>query len=386
MKIVHIMLAGPVTDGWNYQDNLITKYQKKEGFDVSIITSRWIYDEKGNLVKCSDIEYTNEDGVKVYRLDIKHDKPFQSKFKRYKNLDHMLSKLLPDILFIHNVIFADMPVLAKYAKQHSNLKVYVDNHSDYSNSGKNWISITVLHKIIWRHMAWLIEPYTRKYYGVLPARVNWLKEVYRLPESKCELLVMGADDEKVERAGNKNNVQLIRQQYGIKDNDFLIVTGGKIDEAKLQVLLLMEVVQQIENKSIKLLIFGSVDTMVYERFISLVDGNKIQYVGWIDAEKTYKYFAASELAVFPGRHSVFWEQVVAQGIPMVCKYWEGTTHIDIGGNVRFIREDTIDCIKNIIKNITENDQEYQKMKSAANKKEREMFLYSNIAKKSLEIS
>ena len=31
MKVVHICLGGPVTDGWNYQDNLLTKYMKKNG-------------------------------------------------------------------------------------------------------------------------------------------------------------------------------------------------------------------------------------------------------------------------------------------------------------------------------------------------------------------
>ena len=49
MKVTHICLAGPVTDGWNYQDNLLTKYQEKLGYDVSIITSEWIWTEKGKL-------------------------------------------------------------------------------------------------------------------------------------------------------------------------------------------------------------------------------------------------------------------------------------------------------------------------------------------------
>ena len=38
---------------------------------------------------------------------------------------------------------------------------------------------------------------------------------------------------------------------------------------------------------------------------------------------------------------MFWEQVVAQGIPMVVKYWEGNLHIDFSkGNVEFLYNDS----------------------------------------------
>ena len=37
MKVTHICLAGPVTDGWNYQDNLLTKYQEKLGMMYQLL-------------------------------------------------------------------------------------------------------------------------------------------------------------------------------------------------------------------------------------------------------------------------------------------------------------------------------------------------------------
>ena len=42
---------------------------------------------------------------------------------------------------------------------------------------------------------------------------------------------------------------------------------------------------------------------------------------------------------------MFWEQVAGMGIPMVCKYWEGTTHVDCGGNVKFLYRDSVEEIK-----------------------------------------
>lgn len=54
-----------------------------------------------------------------------------------------------------------------------------------------------------------IEPYVKKFYGVLPARVDFLIDVYNLPKEKCELLVMGADDDLVK----KNEKPEIRKKF-----------------------------------------------------------------------------------------------------------------------------------------------------------------------------
>ena len=107
---------------------------------------------------------------------------------------------------------------------------------------------------------------------------------------------------------------------------------------------------------------------------------KVQYIGWIRSEESYRYFAASDLVVFPGRHSVFWEQVAAQGIPMLVKDWPGTHHIDLGGNVYFLKEDSAEEIQEEIEALIEHPQTYQKMKSVAVEKGMQAFSYSHIAR------
>lgn len=47
-------------------------------------------------------------------------------------------------------------------------------------------------------------------------------------KEKCELLVMGADDEKIEAALEPNVKVEIRQKYGIENDDFLIMMGGRL--------------------------------------------------------------------------------------------------------------------------------------------------------------
>lgn len=383
LKILHICLCGPVTDNWNYQDNLLTKYHAKLGHEVSIMTSQWIWDNKGKLVLDNRGKYTNSDGVQIRRLRIKGNDNFYKKFKRFEGVIETIKEINPDILFIHGCQFMDIDIIVKYLKNNLQVKVYVDNHADFSNSATNFISKNILHKIIWKSRAKLIEPYVEKFYGVLPARVDFLTEVYGIRKEKVELLVMGADDEKVQEAQENIANKAIRKKYRIDEDDFLIVTGGKIDTAKTQTLLLMKAIHEIHNKKVKLLIFGSVAKELQNEFKSLVDNEKVYYIGWINAVETYDYFAIADLVVFPGRHSVFWEQVVGQGIPMIVKYWEGTSHIDLGGNVSFLYEDSSKEIYREILNLIKNRSKYLEMKKVAEENGMRCFSYKKIASECL---
>lgn len=383
MNIIHICLAGPVTDGWSYQDNLLSKYHAVLGHNVYLITSQYVWNEKGKLYKGESGDYINDDGVHFYRIPIKNNADFSSKFKRYVGLLCLLEKTNPDVLFVHGCQFRDIDVIVKFCKKNPDVKVFVDNHADFSNSATSWISKNILHKIVWKHYAQKIDPYVKKWYGVMPARVDFLKNVYGLDEDRIRLLVMGADNEKVNNALTSGASEKIRSMYNIGNDDFLIITGGKIDAAKYQTVLLMEAVNRLHNSRVKLLVFGSVSPGLTEKVNSNCS-EFVKYIGWIKSDESYDYFSAADLVVFPGRHSVFWEQVAGLGIPMICKFWDGTTHIDVGGNVRFLYNDSADEIYSVIKELTENSEEYEKMKSVAVEKGRDSFLYDSIARRSLE--
>lgn len=384
MKIMHIMLACFYIDNYSYQENYLPKYHKALGHEVEIVTSLVTFDRNGKITLLDKAStYQNEYDIKVTRLNYAKSL-CASRLRKYDGLDRELLRFQPDIIFCHGVQFSDITFVKEYCKKNPNTKLYIDNHSDFSNSATNWVSRHIQHEIIWRHYAHLIEPYVNRFYGVLPARVDFLINEYKLPKEKVELLVMGADDECIASANNKEMVEEIRKKHKINNDDFLVMTGGKIDQWKLQTLLLMEAVKGISNKKVKLIVFGSVTEELKEKVTSLADGEKVQYIGWIQAKDSYNYFAAADLVVFPGRHSVFWEQVAAQGIPMIVKYWEGTTHVDLGGNVKFLKKDSAEEIKELIERLVENPFEYEKMKKVATEKGKITFSYSDIAKRSIK--
>lgn len=380
-KILHICLSGIYTDGFSYQENLLTKYHQKLGYNVGMLTGEYCYINNNVIGRSNKNEYIDENGVKIFRIPLKKCAIYKY-LRRYNGTFNIIKSFSPDIIFIHGCQFLDVDEVLKYLKMHNEVKIYVDNHADFSNSAKTFLSKNILHRFIWKLCAKRLLPYTTKYYGVLPSRCDFLNKMYKIPKEKIELLVMGADDEYISNPNLK-----IRYELGIGKDDFLICFGGKIDSYKTEVLDLMNIVVTDKfKKKVYLIIFGSVDEHMVNEFNYLIKlSTSIKYIGWIDSKKSYDYFAISDLVCFPGRHSVFWKQVVAQGIPMLCKYWNGTTHVDIGNNVIFDDLSNITILKKCLHEIIDNSDIYEKMIKGAQSSKREKFLYSQIAKESIEI-
>jgi hypothetical protein len=92
---------------------------------------------------------------------------------------------------------------------------------------------------------------------------------------------------------------------------------------------------------------------------------------------------AADLVVFPGSHSVLWEQACACKVPCIFRYWEGMDHVNNGGNAMFLDEITEDTIIKAIMELHFTER-YFRMLDAAKSEKTDIYRYSYIAKKSLE--
>jgi len=379
MRILHCCLACFYIDNYSYQENILPRYHKLMGHEVKIVASTESFDKNGLITYIEPKRYTNEDGIEVVRLPYVKYLPDKvvKKLRRYKGLWEELLDFEPEFIFIHDIQFLDIDIIRKYAKTHE-VKIVADCHADFSNSARNFISKYILHGLIYKHCAQLIEPYVTKFYGVLPARVDFLKNVYKLPAKKVDLLVMGSEDVKAEEAMDSERISENRSKYGVDSSDFLIVFGGKIDKYKTQVLMLMDAVNTMPDLSVKLLVFGSIVPDMKEA-VEKRCSDRVKYLGWATSDQSYDYFGMADVVCFPGRHSVYWEQVAGMGIPLIVKRWDGTTHVDVGGNVFFLESDGVDEIKDAISKV---QQSYDTFKKAA-VRGKDSFMYSKIAERCL---
>jgi hypothetical protein len=382
MKIVHIAPLAPYNEGWGYQENLLPKYQKKLGHDVTlVITNR--ENSSDGIKEIAPCDYVREDGVRVIRLKIKkYFSRFLTNFNSKLEVYELLKDLAPDFVFFHGLMSSSIYDVVKYKKLvNKNCVIVCDSHLDDNNypykSGYKRTILKILNRIRYKK----VDKYVSKVYGVTPLRIDFVKEFFSVPKEKADLLIMGADDDRINFDSYETIRSKIREENGIFD-EFLVVTGGKLDKAK-NVLQLMKACIQI--KGVKLLILGSVSEDIKDEFNTLISNNdNLIYVGWVQSDRVYDYYFAGDLIVFPGGHSVLWEQACASKTPCVFNAIKGVQHLNSGGNCAFVDGADVNALKGIIESLvfTEN---YFKMKGVAESSATDKYLYSNIAKKSLEI-
>lgn len=385
MRILHCCLAAFYIDNYSYQENILPKMHKLQGHNVSILASTETYLNNTSLGYIEPSSYINEHDIPVTRIPYLNilPKAVIRKLRVYKGVFKYIDEFKPDVIFIHDSQFISIIEIVKYLKLHPDVKVYVDGHTDFINSARSWLSKNILHKIIYKWCTNIIEPFTRKFYGTLPLRVDFFINVYGTPPEKTELLLMGIDDTLVDFKEESNIRNKMRAKLNIKENDFVIITGGKIDRNK-NIHLLMKAVNELNIENIKLIVFGSYSNDIQEEFLTLEKHQGIKYVGWLSIKETYEYFFASDLGFFPGTHSVLWEQAVGIGLPCVFKKWTGIQHVDLGGNCLFLEESSDYAIRNHILKIYNDKNLWSNMKDVALSKGVKQFSYYEIAKKAIE--
>ena len=384
MKILHIVPSAPYNDNWGYQDNLLPSYHKKMGHEVTVITTNLMHKD-GKIAETACTDYVLEDGVRVIRLPYKqYPHRILTTLCRRLYVYDLLEEIKPDFIFLHGLISTTVFDAVKYIKKHKNCTLVEDTHSDRVNFQS--VGSTNFSKFVicrwYRLINRLSIRYVSRVYGVTPLRSQFAEDYFNIPKEKIGLLVMGADDAKIHFDQMPELRTHIRSELGLTEDDFVVITGGKIDRTK-NIHLLMQAVSELNYDNLKLIVFGQPSEDMQSQIEKLSEDSHIRNIGWLQSDKVYDYFLASDLVAFPGTHSVLWEQACGCGLPAIFKDWEGMHHVDVGGNCRFLKEDSVNELKSVISEIYENKSSYQQMKKIAGEKGIPMFSYSQIARRAI---
>lgn len=383
-KIVHVQLTG-FGEGLGYQENMLLKYHKKLGYEVTMITSCKAFFSGGHkYVEPGENHLGN--GVKIIRLCYVPfiPKKVSSRLSWVRGLTKALENEKPDVIFVHGISSVSLCSIVRLVSFNAAIKVYVDNHADFYNSAQNWIS-KLVHKTLWRYMAKKLEKIADSFFTITAGCKKFMEKYYAIPPEKIELLQLGGDPEFIDKARGQEIRTKVREQLGFKDSDLVLITGGKLD-GKKEVISLMKIVKELSHKNLKLIVFGSVHESIAEEFYSINDITKnICYVGWLNLSQTYEYFLASDLAVFPGTQSALWNHAIFCGLPAIFRRWEGMTDFTISGKYRpCILVENCEQLKKEIEELLWDQGKLKKLKDEA-KKVSKWFSYEFIARRAIGI-
>lgn len=390
MKI--LMICDFFHSSQTYQENLLTKYYRHLGHEVVVICSTYenIFDYMNEkLAPSKESCFIDKYEAKVYRLAYQFNILYR--IRKFRNIGKIIHEERPDLIYVHGNSF-NLHEAVSYKKKH-NCKLIFDSHSDYSNSGKNWFSIYVLHKTIRKNYLNSFISSIDKIYAVTPGSVTFLNEVYAIPLDKIELLPLGCDSLMASQyLTDVKAKEKLRSELQIAPHDFVVITGGRLIRIK-KTELLLEAVKQCAHPQLKVIVFGDFadtkDSAYIETLNKYRENSAIKFVGWLDTDNLYQYLAISDLAVFPSRQSVIWQQSIGMNLPLIVgdSWGQSAEYLNVDNNLIVVSQDKVcvETFKELLVKLLNNKDLYAAMQQGAVKAANEFLSYEIIAKKTLDI-
>lgn len=337
MRILHLCLACFYIDGYNYQENVFPKINKDDGHEVKIIASTETFlDNKNVLGYCEPKSYLTEFGVPIVRLPYKKiiNHFVSSKLRFYEGLFREINNFKPDVIFSHDLSFGSLTDVIKYLKQNRNVSFYADTHSAEYNSGQNFLSKFLLHKLFYKRVIWKALPYLRKYFYIGISEKEYSSKIYGVPEEIMDYLPLGgivpSDCE------YNANREKYRAEFNVADDELLFIHSGKLDALK-KTDELIRAFSKVPKLKAKLIIIGSFVDECRTNLEELISRDcRIKYIGWRQSSELLKMLCAADLYCQPGSPSATMQNAVCARCACMVYPLDSYVKIDCG-NFQFVK-------------------------------------------------
>lgn len=316
MKIVHIAIASYYVEGMNYQENCLAQQNVEDRQETTVITTTFYWKDT-EIVQGSACDCMVDNGVRLIRLPYRNpSKNFShQKIRAVVGLYRTLEELAPDVIMCHGLQAWSVRDVIRYKKAHPAVKLYADTHADYNNSGTNWLSLHVLHRIFYRHLVRLVLPYLDRYFYVADECRQFSHEVYGIPNEKMEFYPLGgtllSDGEYAAIRAKR------RAELGLGENDRLYIHSGKLDALK-RTDELLRAFSAVDDPHAVLAVIGSIPREREAVLLPLIAADKrIRYLGWKSGEELQEYLCAADLYCQPGSQSATMQNALCRYCPVM---------------------------------------------------------------------
>lgn len=316
MKIVHIAIASYYVEGMNYQENCLAQQNVEDRQETTVITTTFYWKDT-EIVQGSACDCMVDNGVRLIRLPYRNpSKNFShQKIRAVVGLYRTLEELAPDVIMCHGLQAWSVRDVIRYKKAHPAVKLYADTHADYNNSGTNWLSLHVLHRIFYRHLVRLVLPYLDRYFYVADECRQFSHEVYGIPNEKMEFYPLGgtllSDGEYAAIRAKR------RAELGLGENDRLYIHSGKLDALKRSDELL-RAFSAVDDPHAVLAVIGSIPKEREAVLLPLIEADeRIRYLGWKSGADLQEYLCAADLYCQPGSQSATMQNALCRYCPVM---------------------------------------------------------------------
>lgn len=377
MKILHLCLANFYIDGYNYQENVLPRINKEDGHDVRIVASTETFVDNRNLGYLEPSEYMTEYGVPIKRLPyVKIGTKFTTvKVRKYVGLYEEIAAFAPDVIMSHDLSYWSALDVIRYKKEHPEVKFYADSHTAAYNSGKNWVSLNLLHRGLYR---WIIQkalPYLEKYFYVGASIREFLKENYGVPLELMEYFPLGGNLPEEKEYQEHRTAR--REELRLAPDELLLIHSGKLDALK-RTEELVKAFSAVPQVKAKLAVIGSVPEEMKQTLLPLMEADeRVVYLGWKSAPELLEYLCACDLYCQPGSVSATLQNAVCCGSPiMAYPHLPYTEELDFG-NILWV--ETQADMENLFRDLAAGKTDLAALREGSERCARELLDYRALA-------
>lgn len=365
MRLMHVSLASVFTEGLTYQDNMLAEQNRRDGHEVCVVADCLMYKD-GVIVKTDPCDRIIEGGIRLIRLPLFNFgiDCLTNRLRYAPRLRKILDDFKPDVVLYHGVIGLGLWTVGQYRKSNTGVKLYVDSHEDFNNSGRNWLSRLLQYRLLTRFLLSRIRADVEKFLFVSYETAHFLKEMYGLKDEEMEFYPLGGV---IPNEEDRLNWRFeVRSRLGFKDTDTVLVHTGKLDSGKKTSLILRAFVA-CPGLKIRLILAGSLSDETSSEILYYVSSDdRIKYLGWVSGKELVKILCAGDLYVQPGTQSATLQMAMCCGLP-IAVYPYPSHEPYVSGNGFYVKDE--EDIKKMLLFVAKNPE-----------------MLADMAKKSLEIA
>ncbi|MFW3146834.1 MAG: glycosyltransferase family 4 protein [Thermoplasmatota archaeon] len=320
MKIAHVVSYFQPEFG--YEEYFSAREQAAMGHEVHVITSDRIFPFKNVEKMLRDIgsPYKDRDrprgteeteGFKVHRLKTTMEVLYD--FMIYGDIERKLTEIEPDVVHAHNLWTWGARAASK-AKGKLGYKLILDEHGysttyDQTKNLRNFL-LDKEYRLLRAPIARRSLEEADEVVAICQETMEFLRDFYNYRDA--HLIPLGIDHRMFSFSDEARRKK--RKELGIGDDEFLLITAGRLDSAK-KLELFIEAVNGMEGKDVTFVIVGQGDEG-YLKMLKSRAGKKVRFLGFKRPGELSNLYCAADLGLW-GKASITIREAMGCELPLV---------------------------------------------------------------------
>ena len=373
-----------------YQETFLAKAHTRNNETLVITSDRYVkalFIANKSLLKRREIGagYFIERGIKVLRLPTLFDiPPFNKPW--LVGLEQAVVDFKPDIIIVHGIVSITSVRIARLKLRLLTAKLIFDDHMTYNATRGSWT------RLIYRMFKKIFTPILLKAADVFVAAVSYetkrfMEETYGIPAGRIAVIPLGVD-----RSIFRHNLKakiIVRNKYGIRDDDIVFIYAGKlIPEKGIHLLVSAGIELCNKHPNVKIMFVGGGYRAYVEKLrerlrrSGLID--RFIFVEAVPNDQLYQYYSAADVAVWPLQCSIGMVEAMSCSLPIIISDKSGTPERVSEGTGLLYREGDVNDLRGRMEELL--DEKRRKIMAKNAKRYTERLDWNIVSKRFLDFS